>query len=561
MSFKTYPESPLFKSEGEKAVYGYLIDQLSDDASVYCNVEHFDGVERREIDFLVSIPNLGLVALEVKGGKVVVENNTWMQWSIADHKVIPKNFSHQLDAERRMLRDRFRQKFSPPYPSVAFLLVTPDSDFSADAITPGIDRWQLVARNDLENLYSKMRTGLGKVQTNRNFGYFEQESIRKMFGDEVEPYAQMVATAGQRGAMVDELSRDQLGLLDLMAENNRIFIKGGPGSGKTVLAIEQAMRLAATGKRVGLICYNRGLGKYLSHSVSQMSAEKKPFFVGTLWEDLAAFWGIPQSLSEPDVSGVSVGSRAADYYENILPNAILNHTSTLQDHQKFDAWVVDESQDLKAQHWGLLQASLRDPDAGIIHVFGDENQNLFDGAIAPPWFHAVGRLNRNLRSSRAIATALNDLTGGQSEVSGLIQGVSPEILLVESSELADSAADEYVKFLIDSVGWKPQDIVVMTTKKRHARHLAQVNDPTKYWDEFLAQTDVFYTHVLSFKGLERPVVVIAVNGIPKGSDARQRLYVAMSRARDDLVLVGMESDLAALGELFLQFPKIDFGAN
>lgn len=558
MGFKTYPENPAFQSEGEKAVYGHLIDQLPDDAVVYCNVEHFDGVERREIDFLVSIPNLGMVALEVKGGKVVVENNTWMQWSIAYHKLIPKNFSHQLDAERRMLRDRFRQKFSPPYPTVAFLLVTSDSDFGENAVTPGIDRWQLVARNELESLYSKMLTGLGKGQTNRNFGYFEQETIRKMFGDAVEPYAQMVATSAERGAMVDELSRDQIGLLDLMAENNRIFIKGGPGSGKTVLAIEQAMRLAATGMRVGLICYNRGLGKYLSRTILQINAEKKPFFVGTLWEDLAEFWGIPKSLDDLGVGNSRTGSEASEYYENILPNAILNHAMKLQDHQKFDAWIVDESQDLKAQHWELLQASLRDPDNGVIHVFGDDNQNLFDGAIAPPWYHAVGRLNRNLRSSRAIATALNELTGGQYEVSGLIQGVSPEILLVESSDLAEATADAYVKFLIESVGWNPQDMVVITTKKRHSKHLELVDDPTKYWDQFLAQTDVFYTHVLSFKGLERPVVVIAVNGIPAQADARQRLYVAMSRARDDLVIVGTEIDLAALGVLFSQLPKVDF---
>lgn len=33
-----------------------------------------------------------------------------------------------------------------------------------------------------------------------------------------------------------------------------------------------------------------------------------------------------------------------------------------------------------------------------------------------------------------------------------------------------------------------------------------------YWDEFFAATDVFYGHVLNFKGLERRVVVLAVNG-------------------------------------------------
>ena len=156
MAFRTHPQNPVFQSEGEKSVYGRLIDQLPDDAEVYCNVEHFDGRERREIDFLVALPEFGLVALEVKGGKVTIEGNSWMQWDSRTNKMEPKSFAYQLDAERRMLRDRFRQKFSRPYPTVAFLLVTPDSDFAVDAHTPGIERWQLVAKNEREQLYKKM---------------------------------------------------------------------------------------------------------------------------------------------------------------------------------------------------------------------------------------------------------------------------------------------------------------------------------------------------------------------------------------------------------------------
>ncbi|WRT14990.1 hypothetical protein VIK36_05725 [Pseudarthrobacter sp. LT1] len=40
--------------------------------------------------------------------------------------------------------------------------------------------------------------------------------------------------------------------------------------------------------------------------------------------------------------------------------------------------------------------------------------------------------------------------------------------------------------------------------------------------------------MLGFKGLERSVVVLCVNGLP----ARQQLYVGLSRARSLLVVVG-----------------------
>ena len=551
MAFRTHPQNPVFQSEGEKSVYGRLIDQLPDDAEVYCNVEHFDGRERREIDFLVAIPEFGLVALEVKGGNVLVEGNSWMQWDSGTKRMEPKSFAYQLDAERRMLRDRMRQKFSMPHPTVAFLLVTPEADFAQDAHTPGIERWQLVAKNEKEQLYPKMLAALQRSSTGRSFGKLEQDYIREMFGDDANSYENIVKSSAQRGLLVDELSAEQSYLLDLMSDNKRIFVKGGPGSGKTILAIEQAMRLARDGGRVGLLCYNRGLGELLKRSVAKIDQQRKPFFVGNILDDLVARWGIsapPENVTKEEMN---------HYYQEHLPKALLDHVSKLQDHQKFDAWIVDEAQDLKPAHWNLLQASLRDPENGIIHVFGDKEQNLFVGASDLPWFYAIGRLNRNLRSSRAIAKSLNELSQADNEPSGLIQGMSPEILLVDHRDQAEENADQYVKFLTEVAGWQPKDIAVITTRQRHAVHESRKDDLESYWNDCFDANAVFYGHVGSFKGLERPVVVVVVNGIPHGALANQQLYVAMSRARDDLILVGAQEELAHLGELFNKFPRAE----
>ncbi len=57
---------------------------------------------------------------------------------------------------------------------------------------------------------------------------------------------------------------------------------------------------------------------------------------------------------------------------------------------------------------------------------------------------------------------------------------------------------------------------------------------TRFWD-----TDqVFYGHVLGFKGLERRAVVLVVNEEGKFERSRERLYVGLSRARDQLVVCG-----------------------
>ena len=67
------------------------------------------------------------------------------------------------------------------------------------------------------------------------------------------------------------------------------------------------------------------------------------------------------------------------------------------------------------------------------------------------------------------------------------------------------------------------------------------------WDEFFEGDDVFYGHVLGFKGLERPVVVLAVNGFRDRSRAKEMLYVGLSRARTQLVVCGDLDEIAAIG--------------
>jgi len=53
-------------------------------------------------------------------------------------------------------------------------------------------------------------------------------------------------------------------LLDNLAAHNRAAIEGAAGTGKTVLAMEKARRLATTGRRVLLLCFNSPLAQDLA---------------------------------------------------------------------------------------------------------------------------------------------------------------------------------------------------------------------------------------------------------------------------------------------------------
>ena len=68
-----------------------------------------------------------------------------------------------------------------------------------------------------------------------------------------------------------------------------------------------------------------------------------------------------------------------------------------------------------------------------------------------------------------------------------------------------------------------------------------------YWRSFWDGDDVFYGHVLGCKGLERRVVILCVNEKVGQERARERLYVGMSRATEQLIVVGDPAVIAEIG--------------
>lgn len=104
-----------------------------------------------------------------------------------------------------------------------------------------------------------------------------------------------------------------------------------------------------------------------------------------------------------------------------------------------------------------------------------------------------------------------------------------------------------VDLLLDD-GWRFQDIALLTTGSRHNEQIArQQQGPQAYWDTFWDDDQVFYGHVLGFKGLERRVVVLALNESAPRDRSKERLYVGLSRARDQLVVCGDPDFVCSVG--------------
>jgi hypothetical protein len=155
-------------------------------------------------------------------------------------------------------------------------------------------------------------------------------------------------------------------------------------------------------------------------------------------------------------------------------------------------------------------------------------------------------LEENIRNTKQIAQVFGSLGAARARYRGMD---GPPVRFVPCSpEEAIHEADAQVGRLLGE-GWEPGQIALLVTGKRHQlqKEILDYHGWDGYWDAFFAAEDVFYGHVLGFKGLERPVVVLAVNGLRDQSRGREYLYVGLSRARSCLVVCGDLDRIAAVG--------------
>lgn len=213
--------------------------------------------------------------------------------------------------------------------------------------------------------------------------------------------------------------------------------------------------------------------------------------------------------------------------------------------QLFDSIIIDEAQDFAHDWWQALLKGLRDEDQGGVYAYADERQRVFNRFGRPPVALVPLVLDHNLRNTRQIAQSFVPLAPTSMNLRG---SDGPEVGFVQTSTAeALDAADEQVDVLLDE-GWNPQDVVLLTTGRRHPVQVErqQAMGFAEYWDDVGSHDDVFYSHVLGFKGLERRAVVLCINEDGTRDRSRERLYVGLSRATDRLVVVG---DLAVIEKM------------
>lgn len=524
------PEEPTFATTSEQAVWERLRASLGDDDVLIANLRLTDERKDHEADLVVLMPDVGVVALEVKGGSVWWDDGWRIMRRGREAVIHPVDQARDVKYALRGYVEGDPRWGSRTRVAWAHAVVTPYSDFGDDFALPDLPRWALHDAGDQEHLAGRLRHNAQRMTHGHRVATADDvDEIADILTGRLPTSYDARAEADERADAADRLTLEQATLLRVTRLLNRVEVRGGAGSGKTVLALQQAKELTRGGhdrkpQRVALLCYSIGLAEHLRREVATWERRQRPAFVGT-------FHAFGQQWGAAD------GDRTdSEFWEERLPAEMAELAAALPDGKKYDAVIVDEAQDFADSWWTPVLRALKDEEEGGLFLYSDENQRIFARFGRPPVALVPLVLDHNLRNTRQIHESFGPLAPSRMYSRG---GDGPAVRFLDASGQDPlDVADDEVDRLLDG-GWEPRHVALLTTGHRHPIQVERTDfhDQDGYWRTYW-DDDVFYGHVLGCKGLERRAVVLCLNEDGSRDRARERLYVGMSRATDELVVVG-----------------------
>jgi hypothetical protein len=541
-----FPILPDTRSAAERKLYEAFLEQLDEEYVVFHSVDWvLAGQEQGEADFVVAHPEDGLLVIEAKGGRLSYDPRTrrWSQTGRDGTHRLGEDPFHQAEDEMRSLVHILESQpgWDRWKPSYGWAVAFPDGTYDESA-HPGAPVEHAIDRGDMDRLDARIR----EIQRSfrkpgRRFGAEGIDALSFALGHRIEIRAPLRLRFDEEDRTIVELTQEQSFIRAWVVHRRRAAVTGPAGCGKTMLAIEVAIHLAAKGNDVLLTCFNKGLVGHLRRSTDSVSGLRVANF-HTLCVDLAREAGI--AVPEP------TGGDDRELYDHRLPELLEEAARRLG--PRFDVIVVDEAQDFRPWWWAALLSLHRDPDEGMLYLFADDNQNLYGGGDLPiAEEDRLPPLPANLRNTRRIHEFVSVFYDADRKPAGRgPQGTPVQVLDYTDEASLERLVGLVVTNLVQAEGVPLEDIVLLTPAGRGKsilRSLGRVGD-VELTDEPV-EGKLLWSSVHAFKGLERPVVILAELGERHEEDVDRYLYVGGSRARNHLIVVARERVAARLRRL------------
>jgi len=551
------PDTPPSKRgsvHSENQFWTELKLQLSDDFYVYHSLPYLTAEARQgEVDFLVLHRKYGLLNIECKGGGVTRdENGRWYRTGEYGKKerirrTPMEQAADQLRAIVNGLRDPLRRSLDAPFRdfpilygwALVFPLATRDNlnlplDLQPEVVIDSKDIARDLGAKIVEAFHFHGRK-LGSSPPELSPAQFE--IVRAV----ISPPMGLEETSAGRVSLdkkaMYRLSKEQARGVENILSNRRLRVSGGAGTGKTVMALHAAKKLAEQGKNVLVTCFNIKLADFIARSAQGWSKLK-----GNV--DVHHFHHLCAVAGEDMGSGLDYPGRDATaeqearFWNEDAPFAVFKAVET----DKFsmgpwDAIIVDEAQDFLPIWWEVLEGCLRD-EASNMAIFYDERQNIFEKKTSIPSWGMDYLLFENFRNTREILRAIEPLCDAKLvSHRDCIEGKRPSVYRQGSPAKTREQVAQLLIKLVKRQDFQVSQIAILTPRSPRnsflegARELGGI--PVVHEVDAWPQ-GVLHSSISGFKGLEADIVILVDidPGDPRCSvNAR---YVAASRAKHRL---------------------------
>lgn len=541
----------LVSSAAERRAYESLKKHLSDDFLVFHSVTWLgrardNTAQDGECDFLIVHPEMGLLMMEVKGGGVSYDAYTGA-WQSRDRNGVnnaiknpfdqARNAKHQILALLRGQREWSRIVGGKI--CIAHAVWFADLQTSVPIEGPDRPAALILLHSDLENPEPALRRAFDYCGEDApaRLGKSGAAIVERVFARRFSVLPTAVARIADEERRRIDLTNAQFKILKLLGSRRRVGIAGGAGTGKTLLAIEKAHELARAGFKTLLLAYNSALGEHLSATIDPrlpVTAAGFHSFCAQLFKKYGNSYLGRAKRDFPEAARWDVHYPAALCY-------------LLEDHElKYDAIIVDEAQDFADEFWFPLECMMSDQASSPLYLFYDNNQRIYRRSasfpIKPDEEYA---LTENCRNTARIHAVVKRFFSGTELIAPQIEGGDVAWVTADTMETQARQICDHITRLVLNDKLPTEEIVVLIVDRLAYRtyyealtrsplpKLIQVSDdPSPRTGSLRVLT------AAKFKGLECAVAFVwGVDAISSDSK-RQELYVALSRPRNELYVIG-----------------------
>jgi len=542
------------RRRAERDFFEQCRQQLAPEVVVVYGYRWLDPLDMRrsvegEADFTIIDPTRGILVLELKGGIIRRDAATGKYFSrerrgTREHDI--KDPGWQAANSRRAISNKvegsqnwrnWRRKdiarSRSAFPSgfgVVFPDCTADGQLVAGDITPN----NLIDATHLDALADRVAAVFSVLIGKNPCLPFTKEAMTALLdvlaydGTLRRPLAVEIADEDRQ---MFQATNQQLSILGMLRLHSRVLLRGGAGTGKTILAIEKARRSASQGRPTLLLCYNELLGEFLKQSLAAAAGAH-----------VMTFHALCHQISglRPNQRGVDDSANLRRYFDEELPTATYEALIDKDPPNRYQTVVIDEAQDFLPTWYDII-GQLMEPDAASeppeYFIALDEDQ-IPPGRLQHLPDQLVSfQLDENLRNTRCIFKATTPLRRiGPLSCPGP-DGEPPRMICCPRPEDLARRVESELDFYIEQGRLKLGDIVLLVGKSLKNSTLAAMGRAGKYQLMAVPKSgSVQIESVWRFKGLERNVVILA-----EAEDIaanRQSLYVGATRAKLRLSVIG-----------------------